>query len=100
MSTGIVTKGLGTPFIITHGLGGGEAVAPIPTDVITDHITRALNLFITEFRQLRIITNGQRYIAPIPPPITPVITPSDPITDHITRALKLFITQFRQFRDL
>ncbi len=98
MSNNIVLHGLGDDLIVTGGLGDTQDIS---SDRIIDHVSRALSLFITQFRGLRVVNNDPIIIATFPrPEQTPVPEPemSKKITNHVNRGRELFITQFRQVR--
>lgn len=73
-------------------------------DVITNHVEKALSLFITQFRQTRTVNTTSRYATfsidndPISGGV--VIDTEAPITNHVERAKSLFITQFKQTRSM
>ena len=105
MSNFIVTRGLGGLLHATKGWGASPADAPTePSNIITDMLERSLSLFITQYRQTRVITNGSSSAAlsfnsdPAQGGID--VDTENPITDHVSRALSLFITQYRQTRVL
>lgn len=104
MSNYIVTQGLGGIFLITEGWGGVYTVPEEPSNIITDHLERALKLFITEFRQTRIVEKTSRFAQIIfdndPAQGGVDIGTENPITNHLEKSLGLFITQFRQTRTI
>lgn len=104
MSNFIVAKGLGGPLLVTEGWGGFVTSPTEPSDKITDHLTRALSLFIEQFQYTRIVEKTSRfepYVFNSDPSEGGVdIDTENPITNHLDRALSLFITQFRERRTL
>jgi hypothetical protein len=104
LSNFIVTNGLGGVLLLTEGWGGVYTVPEEPSNIITDHLERALKLFITEFRQTRIVEKTSRFALIVfdndPAQGGIDIDTENPILDHLEKSLGLFITQFRQTRIL
>jgi hypothetical protein len=82
----------------------GDEFSSYSEDVITDHISRAQSLFITQFKQTREVVKNSRFIPFVldNDPITGgvVIDVEEPITNHLEKAKSLFITQFKKTRTL
>jgi hypothetical protein len=94
----IVTRGLGSYFIVTNGYGGTFGDSSVtPGGPVNNYLTTLSSFFITQFRKQRVAPfvmqiTGEGYVAPVVP------TPALKITDYVNKTTAMFITQFRKPR--